>query len=123
MQSGNEASYNIRVKLSQRYIYCARADDGRWTNIWSGGSRACWAGSYAPAYVSEILVRRSPGLPDLFLRPCTIQVELALYIAIAVAPTTVYLQIAYVLYVVCCAGLQRLPERKLRRNETHVSSV
>ena len=36
-------------------LYCARADDGRWTNIWSGGSRACWAGSYAPAYVSEIL--------------------------------------------------------------------
>ena len=53
MQSGNEASYNIRVKLSQRYI----AHEPYELLI------ACWAGSYAPAYVSEILVRRSPGLP------------------------------------------------------------
>ena len=69
MQSGNEASYNIRVKLSQRYIaHELMTADGQifgpaaaapagpvptplhtLVKYWSGGRRVCRTFSYAPA--------------------------------------------------------------------------
>ena len=55
----------IRVKLSQRYIaHELLTADGQ-----IFGPAAAGPAGPVPTPLHEILVRRSPGLPDLFLRP------------------------------------------------------